>query len=332
MSNSEQDLSYEKYCNDFFKELNKAKFPDQKQVEDLIAMLKESHITMENFKFRLMSTDYKLDDWIDLCFDNTNPAGINWDTSRTELIDYKQILLDKSLNGEQTTRIEWYDQMWFQAEEHNDKDAIDFIWGLNYKGWKELSDSERVKFKEVCDRQNAQNQKHTTATQKRIKEVKELLAEFELLKERDDNIKAENYHKAKWEEHHNRIALLPPENCPPLTPAVDLNEGSLGFEAQTLVAEMDKGQHDWANNKKIELFKWARYKYRVYGKHYPAQRWIQALDNYNSRERKASKTTKKASSKKNIELTDIQKVQAENANRAKKNYERKLRRLKSKKN
>ena len=316
MSNSEQDLSYERYCNDFFKELNKAKFPNQKQVEDLIAMLKESHITMENFKFRLMSTDYKLDDWIDLCFDNTNPAGINWDTSRTELIDYKQILLDKSLNGEQTTRTEWYDQMWFQAEEYNDEDAIDFIWGLNYKGWKELDASTRAKFKEVCDRQNEQNKKQTTATQKKIALVTEILAEYELFKKRDDNIIAENPHKSKWVEHHSKRELLPPVNCPTIIPKVDLNKGSLGFEAKTLVDEMNQGQHDWASNQRMRLFRWASYKYKVYGKTYIAQKWVQALDNHNARERKAA----------------IKKVQEERSNRAKKNYERKLKRLKNKKN
>jgi len=73
------------------------------------------------------------------------------------------------------------------------------------------------------------------------------------------------------------IYTYPPVDAPPIEPTEDL-DSTLYYEAYLLSTEMRlAGQHKWANNSPIKLFRWACHKYSVNGVFYNADKWNNAL-------------------------------------------------------
>ena len=235
------------------------------QYKALDKMLKEHHISYTQFNEIVEKSTYNYNKYVDLALEYNAPLGMTWKECRTKLYDYKDELYQKSINSDITTITEWYDLMWFTAEEMEDEEAIDFIFRLEYKEWQELRDETRADFKVIIQRQIDYNKVRINIYEEKIAFVKERFREYELFKKRDTTIKATGYHRKQWDENNILSKLLPPPNCPSILPTENWN----GSQYQLVVYlrdEMRMGGHKWCNMHLPSLIRWASYKYTIDGR------------------------------------------------------------------
>jgi len=250
------------------------------ELQLLDSILIDHHLSKSEFVKIALDKGYELEDYVSETLSTNQPRGITWDETSMLLIEDKNRILAPKYEFQ--NHKEWVDAVWYTSEEIGDKDDINFLYNLDYKQWKDQTQEERDRFSEIVQKHIKHFKAQSEEARRKIAEIKERWREYKIFKRRDKLAIKIDELKKEWTDCNKDLKELPPSNCPSILPQENFN-GALYLLASDLIEEMRNGEHQWANQNNILLFRWACFKYTCNGEIFSAKQMQSSYNTAKSR-------------------------------------------------
>lgn len=256
-------------------------------------MLKKHLLSQSQFEEIISKQDKPRQEYIQWAIENDSPRGVTWEETQTQIIQYEKKLASEGYKY--ATDKEWFDHMWITAKHMEDSVSEHFIYTISDKKWDEIIGDDKKQLKAIIDKQCARFKKQSEEAQAEIDRINAELqtlvlartpiSELILRKIRRMDVDAKRLELEKQRDYFveqkkwcdEQLYSMPPKNCPQIDEVINRN-GALYVLAEDLIDEMQSGEHDWACQDNMNLYRWASHKYTMNGKNFTAK---QMQNSYN---------------------------------------------------